>query len=197
MSGGEVTRWLAELRAGDDQALDRLVPLLYDELRAVARRLLRRERPGHTMSTTALVHEAYLRLLDARQLTPGDRGAFLAVAAVTMRRLLVDAARRRLADKRGGGVRAQSVDDLAEVLAAPGTDSELVALDEALEVLGRASPRARRVVELRFFTGLSLAETAEVLDISAKTVQRDWLAARAWLRAQVGGKVTDSTPAVD
>jgi RNA polymerase sigma factor (TIGR02999 family) len=188
-AGGEVTRWLDELRGGNQQALDALLPLLYDELRQVARRLLRGERPGHTMSTTVLVHEAYLRLLDARRLAPADRGAFLGVAAVTMRRLLVDAARRRLADKRGGGVRAQSVDELAEVLAAPAPDQELVALDRALDTLGEASPRARQVVELRFFTGLSLQETAEALGTSVKTVQRDWLAARAWLRARVGGEL--------
>lgn len=183
---GEVTTWLARLSAGDAAALDQLVPLLYEELRAVARRLLRGERPGRTLSTTALVHETYLRLADAERLAPADRGAFLAAAAVTMRRLLVDAARRRLADKRGGGAAAVPVDELAEVLAAPGADEELLALDTALATLDTASPRARRVVELRFFAGLSLAETAEVLATSVKTVQRDWLAARAWLRAEIG-----------
>ncbi len=183
---GEVTVWLARLRQGDTEALDRLVPLLYDELRSVARRLLRGERPGQTLSTTALVHETYLRLLEARQLTAEDRADFLAAAAVTMRRLLVDAARRRLADKRGGGAAHLPLDELADAIAAPEADAELLALDEALDTLGAASPRACRVVELRFFAGLSLDETAASLALSSKTVQRDWLAARAWLRARIG-----------
>ncbi len=132
---GPITLWLQRLGEGDSAALDQLVPLLYDELRGVARRLLRGERPGQTLSTTTLVNETYIRLLEARHLAPSDRAAFLAVAAVTMRRLLVDA--------------------------------------------------AHRVVELRFFAGLSLEETAATLALSTKTVQRDWLAARAWLRAEV------------
>ncbi len=162
------------------------MPLLYDELRGVARRLLRGERPGHTLSTTALVNETYLRLLEARRLAPADRAAFLGVAAVTMRRLLVDAARRRLADKRGGGAPGQPLDDLAELVAAPEADAELVALDAAMDALKAASPRAHQVVELRFFAGLTLEETAATLALSTKTVQRDWLAARAWLRAEIG-----------
>ena len=192
---GEITTWLERLREGDGAALDAIVPLLYDELRAVARRLLRRERPGHTLSTTALVHETYLRLVDDRRLSLADRGAFLGAAAVTMRRLLVDAARRRQADKRGGGSVAQPLDELAEVLAAPGADVELLAIDAALESLDAASPRARQVVELRFFAGLSLAETAAALGTSVKTVQREWLAARAWLRAEIGVAIAPSPPA--
>lgn len=183
---GAVTLWLQRLGEGDAAALDQLVPLLYDELRGVARRLLRGERPGHTLSTTALVNETYLRLLEARRLAPADRAAFLGVAAVTMRRLLVDAARRRLADKRGGGAPAQPLDDLAELVAAPEADAELVALDAAMDTLKAASPRAHQVVELRFFAGLTLEETAATLALSTKTVQRDWLAARAWLRAEIG-----------
>ncbi|MBP7587536.1 MAG: sigma-70 family RNA polymerase sigma factor [Thermoanaerobaculia bacterium] len=183
---GAVTLWLRRLGEGDEAALDQLVPLLYDELRGVARRLLRGERPGHTLSTTALVNETYLRLLEARRLAPGDRAAFLGVAAVTMRRLLVDAARRRLADKRGGGAPVAPLDDLAELVAAPEADAELVALDAALDTLAAASPRVRQVVELRFFAGLTLEETAATLGLSIKTVQRDWLAARAWLRAEIG-----------
>jgi RNA polymerase sigma-70 factor (ECF subfamily) len=182
---GEVTRWLERLGEGDEAALDRLMPLLYDELRGVARRLLRGERPGRTLSTTALVNETYLRLLEARHLAPGDRAAFLGVAAVTMRRLLVDAARRRLADKRGGGAAVESLDDLAASIAIPEADAELVALDAAMATLKSASPRAHQVVELRFFAGLSLEETAATLALSTKTVQRDWLAARAWLRAEI------------
>jgi len=183
---GAVTLWLQRLGEGDESALDQLVPLLYEELRGVARRLLRGERPGHTLSTTALVNETYLRLLEARRLAPADRAAFLGVAAVTMRRLLVDAARRRLADKRGGGIAALPLDELAELVAAPQADAELVALDAALDSLGEASPRVRQVVELRFFAGLTLEETAAALDLSTKTVQRDWLAARAWLRVEIG-----------
>ena len=180
---GEVTTWLARMREGDGDALDRLVALLYDELRTVARRLMRGERRGRTLATTALVHETYLRLLDARRLSPDDRGQFLAAAAVTMRRILVDRARRRLAAKRGAGTEQVEVDALAEAIAAPFDDAELVALDDALERLGESSPRARQVVELRFFTGLTLEETAQALDLSKRTVQRDWLTARAWLRA--------------
>ena len=137
------------------KALDQLVPLLYDELRGVARRLLRGERPGHTLSTTALVNETYLRLLEARRLAPGDRAAFLGVAAVTMRRLLVDAARRRLAEKRGGGAPVEPLDELSMSIAAPEADAELVALDAAMATLRSVSPRAHQVVELRFFAGLS------------------------------------------
>jgi RNA polymerase sigma factor (TIGR02999 family) len=180
---GEVTTWLSRMREGDQDALDRLVALLYDELRSVARRLMRGERRGRTLATTALVHEAYLRLLAADRLSPDDRGQFLAAAAVTMRRILVDRARRRLAAKRGAGVESVEFDALAEAISAPADDAELVALDEALERLGTASPRARQVVELRFFTGLSLEETARALELSVRTVQRDWLAARAWLRS--------------
>jgi RNA polymerase sigma factor (TIGR02999 family) len=190
---GEVTLWLERLGEGDAAALDQLVPLLYDELRGVARRLLRGERPGHTLSTTALVNETYLRLLEARRLAPADRAAFLGVAAVTMRRLLVDAARRRLADKRGGGAPVEPLDELADQIAAPEADAELVALDAALQTLRSASPRAHQVVELRFFAGLSLEETAATLALSIKTVQRDWLAARAWLRAEIGPSTGTST----
>ena len=184
---GAVTLWLRRLGEGDEAALDQLVPLLYDELRGVARRLLRGERPGHTLSTTALVNETYLRLLEARRLAPGDRVAHqTGPEGQKVRRLLVDAARRRLADKRGGGAPVAPLDDLAELVAAPEADAELVALDAALDTLAAASPRVRQVVELRFFAGLTLEETAATLGLSIKTVQRDWLAARAWLRAEIG-----------
>ena len=182
---GPVTLWLERLGRGDEAALDHLVPLLYDELRGVARRLLRGERPGRTLSTTALVNETYLRLLEARRLAPEDRAAFLGVAAVTMRRLLVDAARRRLAEKRGGGAPLEGLDELAESLAAPQADAELVALDAALSTLKTASPRAHQVVELRFFAGLSVEETAEVLGLSPATVKRRWEASRAWLQQRL------------
>lgn len=184
---GEVTLWLARLRQGDARALDALVERLYPELRAVARQLLRREPAGRTLATTALVHEAYLRLLGSYALAPADRSAFLAAAAVTMRRILVDAARRRLAVKRGGESVRVDLDEIAEAVAAPAGDEELLRLDAALAELDRAAPRARRIVELRFFVGATLAETAEALALSTKTVQRDWLAARAWLRARIAG----------
>lgn len=190
---GEVTRWLERLRAGEGGALDEVVARLYPELRAVARRLLRGERAGRTLATTALVHETYLRLLGSRALAPEDRGAFLAAAAVTMRRILVDAARRRLALKRGGESARVELDEIAEVLAAPEGDEELLRVDAALAELDRAAPRARQIVELRFFVGATLAETAAALSLSTKTVQRDWLAARAWLRARIAG---DPPPAV-
>ncbi|MEM7048031.1 MAG: ECF-type sigma factor [Acidobacteriota bacterium] len=180
-----ITHWLARLRQGDDQALDQLVPLLYQELRAVARRQVRGERPERTLSTTALVHEAYVRLSDQHRLLPADRQDFLAAAAVTMRRILVDAARQRLAAKRGGEQKREPIEEVLPWLQAPGADVELVALDEALERLRASSARAHQVVELRFFAGLSLAETASTLGLSTKTVQRDWLAARAWLRSEL------------
>lgn len=188
-----MTVWLERLRRGESGALDGLMPLLYDELRAVARRLLRGERPGRTLSTTALVHETYLRLLEARRLSAADRAAFLGAAAVTMRRILVDAARRRLAAKRGDGRAAEPLDDLADALATPDDDLELVALDSALAELAAASPRASRIVELRFFIGLSLAETGAALDLSTKTVQRDWLVARAWLRDRIASGATSAS----
>jgi len=182
---GEITGWLARLRQGDAEALDRLVPLVYDELRAIAHLQVRGERPGRTLATTALVHEAYLRLSEARRLVPEDRNAFLAAAAVTMRRILGDAARQRLATKRGGGEPEEPLEPHLERLAAPGDDEELVDLDDALGRLLVASPRAHSVVELRFFAGLSLEEAARTLGLSSKTVQRDWLAARAWLRSRL------------
>lgn len=180
-----ITHWLDRHRAGDDEALDRLFPLIYHELRKVAHRQVRGERPDRTLSTTALVHETYLKLNEAKALSSGDRSEFLAAAAVTMRRILVDAARQRLAVKRGGGVPNLPLDALELRLEAPGTDEDIMALNQALLGLGAASPRAHQVVELRFFTGLSLGEVAEILDLSVKTVQRDWITARAWLQAQL------------
>ncbi len=182
---GEITRWLAKMREGDGEALDRLVPLLYDELRAVAHRQVRGEKSGRTLATTALVNETYLRLSEARRLLPEDRDEFLAAAAVTMRRILVDAARQRMAAKRGKGTPEEPLENVLDWLAAPGADEEWIALDDALDRLDSTSPRARKVVEMRFFTGLSLDETARALGLSSKTVQRDWLTARAWLRSRL------------
>lgn len=183
MSDLSVTAWLHRLRDGDTNALDQLLPLVYDDLRALARLQLRGERPSHTLSPTALVHEAYVRLSGRDQLSPADRRHFFAIAAQAMRRVLIDHARAHRRGKRGGGVTPLALDD-AEF---PGMDTadELIALDDALERLTAANERAARVVEQRFFAGLTLEETAEVLDVSLKTVQRDWLLARAWLRKEI------------
>lgn len=186
---GEITTWLARLRSGDGEALDRLVPMLYDELRALARRLLANERPGHTLTPTALVHEAYLRLSKERRIGVEDRGEFFAVAATAMRRILVDSARRRRRAKRGGDaerVPLEAVDALDAWLSDDEAE-ELLAIDQALDTLGGASPRARKVVELRIFAGLTLDETAAALAVNEKTVRRDWQLARAWLRREIGG----------
>jgi RNA polymerase sigma factor (TIGR02999 family) len=180
----EITGWLARLGQGDPDALERLVPLLYDEMRRVAHLRLRGERGSHTLGTTALVHETYLRLLGQRQIRAADRNEFLAVAAVTMRRVLVDYARARSRQKRGGG---ESMVPLAEVepLLADEEVEELLGLEEALQRLATAHPRAAQVVEQRFFGGLSLDEVAALHGVSRKTVQREWEAARAWLRKEV------------
>jgi len=180
-STGDVTALLQAWRSGDDSALDRLTPLVYDDLRRIARRHLAGERRGVTLQPTALVHEAYLRLARQDRAAWQDRAHFLAVAALTIRRLLVERARSRAALKRGGGAVAVTWSETDEPAAAPRLD--LVALDEALERLAELSPRQGRVVELRFFGGLTVDETARVLDISPATVKLDWQMARAWLFA--------------
>jgi RNA polymerase sigma factor (TIGR02999 family) len=181
---GEVTGWLARWREGDREALDRLLPLVYDELRRVAHLALRRERPGHTLATNDLVHEAYLKLLKERALSAADRGEFLAVASRTMRRLLVDSARARRRRKRGGGEAPLPLDEL-EIPLSDAQADELLIVDEALDRLAGANPRASEIVLLRWFGGLTLEETAQALALSTKTVQRDWLTARAWLRKEL------------
>lgn len=180
----DITLLLQRLGQGDAKALERLIPLLYEELRRLARQRLRGERDGHTLGTTALVHETYLRLLGQRRIQAAHRAEFLGIAAATMRRVLVDYARARGRQKRGGG---EAVIPLAEVepLLAEQEAEELLALNEALERLAAVHPRAAQVVEQRFFGGLSLEETAELQGVSTKTVQRDWEAARAWLRKEV------------
>lgn len=183
-SADSVTTWLHRLRDGDPEALDRLLPLVYDELRAIARSQLRRERPDHTLGATGLVHEAYLRLSGREGLAPADRRQFFAIAAQAMRRVLIDYARTRKRKKRGGGQPLEPIDE--HLLLSDEAADEVLALDAALERLARANERAARVVEQRFFAGLTLAETADVLGISMKTVQRDWLVARAWLRKEIG-----------
>ena len=175
----DVTGLLLSWRQGDAEALDRLVPLVYDELRVVARRHLQRERPGHALQATALVHEVYLRLADVDRLTLKNRTHFFAVAAKLMRRILVDHARRQHADKRGGGVTMLSLDDASPAAQPPGVD--VLALDQALEALSAIDARQAGVVELRFFAGLNIDETAEALGISPATVEREWAMAKAWL----------------
>jgi RNA polymerase sigma factor (TIGR02999 family) len=187
MADGEVTQWLARWRAGDREAPEQVVPLVYDELRQVARRQLRRESAGHTLSATALVHEVYLRLLRQRQLAATDRDAFLAIAAQTMRRILVDHARARSRLKRGGDdhpIRLEIGDEVP--LLTDREVDEVLAIDVALAHLAQVDERAHRVIECRIFAGLTLQETAQALGISTKSVQRTWTTARAWLRKEIG-----------
>jgi RNA polymerase sigma factor (TIGR02999 family) len=167
--------------------LDEIVPKLYDELRRMAARFLRAERADHTLQPTALVHEAYLRLVDQRSVDQLSRGHFCALAARIMRRLLVDHARTHRRAKRGGGRGAVPIDDALEV-ACDGVDLDLVALDDALTRLAAIDAQQARVVELRYFGGLSIEETAEVLAVSPMTVKREWAMARAWLHQQLSGE---------
>jgi RNA polymerase sigma factor (TIGR02999 family) len=176
---GEITELLAAWSGGEQEALAKLAPLVYDELHRLAQRHMRRERPNHTLQTTALVNETYLRLVDSSRVRWRDRAHFLAVAAQLMRRILVDFARTRRSQKRGGEWARVT---LAETLPAGSNQYlDLLALDEALEQLARLDPRKAKVVELRFFGGLSVEETSEVLNISDDTLARDWKAAQAWL----------------
>jgi len=180
-----VTQLLVAWSDGDQSALDQLVPLVHEELRRLARSYMRSERPGHTLQTTALINEAYLRLVDQKNVRWQNRAHFLAIAAQLMRRILVDHARRRQYWKRGGGALQVSLAN-AEALSDERTP-DLVALDEALLALAEIDPRRSRVVELRFFGGLNIEETAEVLQISPTTVERDWTTAKAWLYQRVNG----------
>jgi RNA polymerase sigma factor (TIGR02999 family) len=175
----EVTRLLQDWRGGDRKALDALLPLVYKELRRLAHFQLRNERPDHTLHSAALVHEAYLRLVGVNPPQWESRTHFFAIASQLMRQILVDYARRHRAAKRGASVCKLSVDEAA--MASRGKDVDVVALDDALQTLAKIDARQSRVVELRFFAGLSLDEISEVLEIGPATVQRDWTAARAWL----------------
>jgi RNA polymerase sigma factor (TIGR02999 family) len=178
----EITGLLLAWGQSDTGAFDRLVPLVYAELHRLARCHMRGERPDHTLQTTALVHEAYLRLIDTRRVHWRDRAHFFAMASRVMRRVLVDAARAHRAAKRDGGLRVSV--DRALGLAA-GEDVDLIALDDALGALAALDARKSQVVELRFFGGLTLAQTAAVLNVSADTVGRDWTFVKAWLRRQL------------
>jgi RNA polymerase sigma-70 factor (ECF subfamily) len=183
-----VTELLVAWSAGDEQSLKRLTPLVYDELRRLASRHLARER-GESLQPTALVHEAYLRLLDQRSVNWQNRAHFFAIAARLMRRILIDHARRRVAERRGGGAVHVTLDEARQVsLQRPG---ELLALDEALDELAMVDARKAQVVELRFFGGLSVQETANALGVSQVTVMRDWSTARAWLHRAITGSTSD------
>lgn len=180
---GEITRLLAAARDGDRDALDRLLPLVYDDLRAVAHRQLRRRRPGDTFDSTVLVHEAYLKLSGRMQTDWRDRNHFLSVAAVAMRHILVDYARRKTAQKRGGGQLLVTLDERRVGGRSPGV--EILALDEALDRLADLDGRLSKIVELRFFAGLTVEETAELVGTSERTVKRDWRKARAFLNREL------------
>jgi len=180
---GEVTELLHAWRAGDTQAGDLLVRVLYRELHDMARRRLRGERPGMTLQTTALVHETYLRLVDQRRVEWRDRGHFLALAATMMRRVLVDRARARRAGKRGSGEPVITLTDAANV--GVNSPDQVLDVDRALERLTAAYPRPARVVGMRFFGGLEMAEIGAVLEITERTVKRDWAFARAWLAREL------------
>lgn len=181
---GEVTVLLHQMRDGDSQAADRLVPLVLHELRGLAQHYLRGERPGHTLQPTALVNEAYIRLVADQARDWKNRAHFIAITASVMRRVLVDYARQRQSLKRGSGAPTAELQEELHGFS-PEQAEELIALNTALDTLERMNPRHRQVVELRYFGGLSLDETAEALNVSAVTVKRDWVAARAWLKGQV------------
>ena len=181
-TSGEVTQLLDQLRGGDREALDRLFPLVYQELRQAADRVLRREIRGHTLQPTALVHEAYLKLAGG-PIGSENRAHFLGIAARAMRQVLVDHARRRRAAKRGGGEAAVSLSDADGAIDVQ--SDELLALDEALNRLAGESDRLRQVVELRFFGGLTEEEIATTMGVTTRTIQRDWVKARAWLHKEL------------
>lgn len=185
-----MTRLLVDWSHGDRDALEKLTPLVYQELRRLARRHLRVERSDHTLQSGALVHEAYLRLIDQRNVHWQNRAHFFGVAAQLIRRILIDHARNRHAAKRGAGACKLTLDDALD--APQPRDLDIVALDDALETLAKIDPRQGRIVELRFFTGLTVEETAEVMGISTPTVNREWNAAKAWLFRELNRKVPQS-----
>jgi RNA polymerase sigma-70 factor, ECF subfamily len=181
---GQVTELLQKWAEGDTAAFDRLLPLVYGELRRLADRNMHRERPGHTLQATALVNEAYLRLIAQRDVRWQSRVHFFAIAARCMRRILVDYARTRHYQKRGGNLRRVTLD--ADLIAAEDRWTALTDLDEALTTLAQVDERKARIVELRFFAGLSIEETAAALNVSAGTIMRDWTFTKAWLRRTIG-----------
>ena len=183
----EVTQLLIRLTDGDRAVLDELLPLIYGELRRVAAGYQRRESPGHTLQPKALINEAYLRLVDQQDVEWQDRGHFFAVATRVMRHILIDHARGRTRSKRGGGASHVPLDDMEAL--APGRAAEIIALDEALQTLATLHPRKCQIVELRFFGGLTVEETAEVLGLSAITIKREWRSAKAWLHTQIANRI--------
>ena len=185
----DISTLLCAWSDGDRNALERLTPIVYDELHRLAGRYMRRERPGHSLQTTALVHEAYMRLVDYKRMQWQNRAHFFAVSSQLMRRILVDHARRHNL-KRGGGVLHVSLEQAAVLVA--DEDTDLVALDDAMNALARIDPRKVQVVEMRFFGGLSVEEIAEVLKVSTVTVKRDWRTARTWLYRELTGGNTDA-----
>jgi RNA polymerase sigma factor (TIGR02999 family) len=185
---GSVTALLFAWRGGDDGALEQLVPLVHEELHRIARRCMKGERAGHSLQATALVNEAYLRLMGAQQVDWQNRVHFLAVSARLMRRILVDFARSKKYQKRGGGAHAVTLDE-GLIVVEPGRD--LVALDEALDSLAKLDERKAKVVEMRFFGGLTVEETAAALSVSPDTVMRDWRLAKAWLLRELRGSSSE------
>ena len=184
LESNDVTQLLKAWSGGDQGALEELTPKVYVELRRMAAKYMRNERAGNTLQATALVHEVFLRLVEVDSVTWQDRAHFFAVSANMMRRILVDRARAKGMSKRGGGAIQPNLDDVPEV-ASRSRDREIVAIDEALDALAQIDPRKAKVIELRFFGGLSVEETAEVLRISPQSVMRDWKMARAWLMAEL------------
>ena len=180
----DVTALLLSWSSGERSAADRLIPAVYEELHRQAARALRREGEGHSMQVTGLVHEAYLKLVDQRRVEWRNRAQFFGIAAEVMRRVLVDHARAKLAAKRGGGMQRLTLDEAANV-STGGGDADVLALHEALDRLALFDPHQARLVELRYFGGLTIEETADAMDISAATVKREWVLARAWLRREL------------
>ncbi len=185
----EITQLLLAWGSGDQAALDQLMPLVHGELRKLAKRYMNRQRPGHTLQTTALVNEAYLRLIDSSRVQWQNRAHFFAISAQLMRRILVDFARSRQNLKRGGGAQQITFDEALEVCSERGAD--LIALDDALKTLEKLNQRQSQIVELRYFGGLTEEETAEVLKVSTRTVRRDWSLARTWLYRELSREKND------
>ena|SRR5687767_6568724 len=179
----EITQMLIAWNQGDQRARDELTPIIYDELRRLARGFLRRERPGHTLQPTALVHEAFLRLIDQSHVNWQNRAHFFGAASRLMRQILINHAEARRAAKRGGGAERVSLEDIDH--STPKQDIDLIALDEALRRLERLDPQQGRIVEMRYFSGLTVEEIAEAIGVSPATVKRDWSVARAWLRREL------------
>lgn len=183
------TQILQQVNAGDRNAAEQLFPLVYDEFRAMAARRLRQERPDHTLQPTALVHEAYMKLIDQTRINWQGRQHFFAIAAQAMRRVLIDHARQHRRQKRGGGRAKVSLDET--VVLSPQRSDELILLDETLQRLAQVDPRQARIVELRFFGGLTVEEAAQIIGVSKRTVEGDWTMAKAWLKREMENGLTD------